>query len=103
MIDTERAIPDVPAPLAQGVTREYLLHHRVCPKRLVDHSTLVVALAPGAFCEALDELAVVYQRRIVCEDATDVELERLIERTAAAADSTVELARIETDGEANEC
>jgi len=37
-----------PVPLATGVSREYLLHHRVCPRAFDDHGSLVVAVAPDA-------------------------------------------------------
>jgi hypothetical protein len=37
--------------LAEGLTREFLVHHGLCPVRVVD-DVLVVAAAPGARLEA---------------------------------------------------
>src|SRR5690348_7625019 len=49
-------------PLAAGVSREYLLHHRVCPRILAADGSLVVATAPDAILPtALDDLAIAYR------------------------------------------
>ena len=63
-----------------GVSREYLLHHRVCPDKLGDDGKLIVAVAPGAFLEAIPELSDIYGRIIVTRDTNDDDLERMIER-----------------------
>jgi hypothetical protein len=34
--------------LAPGLTREFLLHHRICPRALADDGTLTIAVAPDA-------------------------------------------------------
>lgn len=83
--------------LAVGVSREYLLHHRVCPKSRRDDGVLVVAVAPGVLQEATTELAQVYRCRVVTEDVTDDDLDRLIERLTTHADRTLELARIDLE------
>ena len=64
---------DNPLALASGLSRDYLLHHRVCPHRIADDGTLVVATAP---------------------DALTAEVERLIERLTTTTDRSIELARI---------
>ncbi len=68
-----------------GVSREYLLHHRVCPDKLGDDGKLIVAVAPGAFLEAIPELSDIYGRIIVTRDTNDDDLERMIERATAHA------------------
>ena len=83
--------------LADDVSREFLLHHRVCPKAWRDDGALEVACAPDAALDALDELSVAYRARVVSEDATSDELARLIERLASAAERTIELARANGD------
>ncbi len=62
-----------------GVSREYLLHHRVCPDKLDGDGALIVAVGPGAFLEAIPELSDVYGRRIITREALDDDLERMIE------------------------
>ena len=87
-----------PLTLADGVSREYLLHHHVCPKSLADDGRLVVAAAPTALRDALDDLSLAYRRSVVAEDATADEVERLIERLTTRAERSIELARIDADG-----
>jgi type II secretory ATPase GspE/PulE/Tfp pilus assembly ATPase PilB-like protein len=84
--------------LADGVSREYLLHHRLCPKSFTDDGRLVVAAAPDAIRDALDDLSIAYRRGVIAEDATADEVERLIERITTRAERSIELARIDADG-----
>jgi len=88
-----------PIALADGVSRDYLLHHRICPKALADNGHLVVAVAPNAFRDALDDLSFAYRRTIVAEEATAEEVERLIERLTTRSERSIELARVESDGD----
>ena len=72
-----------PAPLltlATGLSREFLLHHGLCPKRHGDDDILVVAVAPDALEEALADLERVYGLAVRTEPATIDEVERLVER-----------------------
>ena len=85
--------------LALGVSREYLLHHRVCPKHRQDDGTLVIAVAPQALREAVAELAVTYRCRAITEEISDDELDRLIERLTTHADRSLELARIDLESD----
>jgi general secretion pathway protein E len=87
-----------PVPLATGVSREYLLHHRVYPRAFDDHGSLVVAVAPDALLpEALDDLSIAYGSSVIPESASADEVERLIERLSTEAERTIELARAGTD------
>ena len=88
-----------PIALADGVSRDYLLHHRICPKALSDAGHLVVAVAPNAFRDALDDLSFAYRRTVIAEDATAEEVERLIERLTTRTERSIELARVESDGD----
>jgi hypothetical protein len=71
---------DLESVAVAGVSREYSLHHRVCPDKLDGDGVLAVAVGPGAFLEAIPELSDVYGRRIVVRDTSDDDLERMIER-----------------------
>jgi type II secretory ATPase GspE/PulE/Tfp pilus assembly ATPase PilB-like protein len=90
-----------PAPavltLADGVSREYLLHHRICPKAFDTAGCLVVATAPNAIHDALDDLSLVYRRRIIVEEVSADDVERLIERLTTRSERSIELARIDAD------
>lgn len=83
--------------LAPGLTREYLLHHRVCPKAIDASGALVVATSPDTLREAIGELAAAYKRLTVIEEASRAEIERLIERLTSESDRSIELARSEAD------
>lgn len=85
--------------LATGVSREFLLHHRVCPKRIDDAGRLVVLRAPGVHDSVVDELSWAYDRTAVAEEASEAEIERLIERITSQARRTIELARAESDAD----
>jgi general secretion pathway protein E len=87
--------PTTPLALADGLSREYLLHHRVCPQSIADDGTLIVAAAPGAVLDALDDLALAYRRPISTTAVTAQDVEQLIERLATRAERAVELARTE--------
>ncbi|HEY0025313.1 MAG TPA: GspE/PulE family protein [Longimicrobium sp.] len=86
-------------PLAEGISREFLLHHRLCPRELAPDGTLLVAAADGALLDALDELTFAYGRAVVTEPATLADVERMIERLATRADRLIELAQVHGDGD----
>ncbi len=79
--------------LAEGLSREYLLHHRVCPLSINDDGTLLVAVAPDAVLNAVDDVALAYRRRVSMVPAPSAEVEQLIERLTTRAERTIELAR----------
>jgi general secretion pathway protein E len=90
-MQTERALT-----LAAGLSREYLLHHKVCPRRVADDGTLIVAVAPDAILDALDDIASVYHQPVKAEETAVADVERLIERITTTSERTIELARIES-------
>ena len=82
--------------LAESVSREFLLHHRVCPSEVADDGVLVVLAAPDAHLDALDELRVAYGCGVRAElTSTDI-LERSIERLATTRDRSIELSRADS-------
>ncbi len=83
--------------LAEGVSREFLFHHRVCPRGLDAGGAVRVAAAPDARLDALDEIAWAYGRPAVAEPTPAEEVERLIERLTTRADRRIELARVAGD------
>ncbi|MGH7622156.1 MAG: GspE/PulE family protein, partial [Gemmatimonadaceae bacterium] len=86
--------------LADSISREYLVHHRVCPKAFAPDGAIVVAVAPNAHLDALDDIAFAYQRAVTTEPTPDDEVERLIERLTNRSERSIELAR--ADGELDE-
>jgi general secretion pathway protein E len=81
-------------PLAEGLTREFLLHSRLCPRELAPDGTLLVAAAEGALLDALDELAFAYARPVLAQPAPLAEVERMIERLSNRAERMIELAQV---------
>ena len=85
--------------LAAGLTREYLLHHRLCPKAITADGVLVVAATADAFRDGAVDIAHAYRRPITHETVERQELERLVERLTTRAERSVELARADTNGD----
>src|SRR5438034_11446274 len=83
-------VSDLP-PLADGVSRDYLLWHRLCPMGRTADGRLLVAAAPGASLDGLDELAIAYGVDVEHVEASQGELESLIERLTAGAGAQLEL------------
>lgn len=79
--------------LADGLTREFLVHHGLCPREITARGTLLVAAAPGAHLDALHDVGFAYGLRAEPEEASADEVERLIERLSARADREIEMAR----------
>ena len=83
--------------LAEGLTRDYLLHHRLCPIGERSDGTIVVGVAPFALLGGLQDIAYAYRvGGLATQEIAQDELERLIERISARTDRTIELARITT-------
>jgi general secretion pathway protein E len=80
-----------PLTLAEGLSREFLLHHRLCPKERREDGTIVVAVGPDVAREALDDVAFVYRAPIVAAEVKAEELERLIERLTTQSDHAISL------------
>jgi general secretion pathway protein E len=85
--------PITPSPLAlaEGLSREFLLHHRLCPKGRRDDGTIVVAVAPDVSKNALDDIAFVYRSPVATEEVNGDEVDLLIERLTTSADRAIEL------------
>ena len=49
------------AALADGLTRDYLLHHRLCPIGSQQDGTVVVGMAPNALVDGLHDIAFAYR------------------------------------------
>jgi general secretion pathway protein E len=79
---------------APGLSRAYLLHHRVCPRALDADGTLVVAAVTDSLIESsADDLRAAYDRPVRFEVVSSEELERLVERLVARADRSIQLER----------
>jgi len=90
--------------LADGLSRDYLLRHRLCPLGVRADGRLVVGVAPDALLTGLDDIAFAYRQEVVTQDMAHDELEQTIERTTARTERTIELARVgsaESDFEAD--
>lgn len=89
-----------PLSLAEGLSRAFLLHHRVCPTVVGDDGVLVVAAAPDALLgQSIDDIQLAYDRAVRVEVTTADEVERLIEHLSNRAERDVELKRVEREDE----
>lgn len=77
--------------LAEGLSREFLLHHRLCPKERRGDGTIVVAVAPDVIANALDDIGFVYRAPVVAEQISGDEVDLLIERLTTRAERAIEL------------
>ena len=77
--------------LACGLSREFLLQHHCCPLAYETGGQLLVATAPGAPRDALDDIAVAYRRPVVTREVTAEELERIVERVATRSENVLSL------------
>ncbi len=78
--------------LPDGVSREYLVHHRVCPLEVDAAGLLHIMATPDARRAALAELGFAFGRAYVEIPATSDVVERAIERIATMRERSVELA-----------
>jgi general secretion pathway protein E len=92
-------IPNSSLTLTGGLSRDYLLHHRMCPKALSDDGTLVIAVTDGSILAGADDIAFAYRRPATFETVAREELERLVERLTTRSERTIELARADHSGE----
>ena len=88
--------------LADGLSREFLLHHGCCPIALADDGSIIVAVAPNASRDALDDIALSYRRPAVPCDTDAAEVERLIERLTTRSDRAIELEHSSADNAADD-
>ncbi len=91
--------------LPAGVTREYLLRHRLCPRGGAGDGSLLLWVAAGASEEAISELAEHCSSRVTIQAVSGAELEQAIERLANEMERVDGLERIgdtpEDDGTAD--
>ncbi|HTJ24268.1 MAG TPA: GspE/PulE family protein, partial [Gemmatimonadaceae bacterium] len=88
-----------PLALAREVTRDYLVHHRLCPKMVREDGTLIVAGTSDALLGGIDDIAYAYGAPVTYEAVERSELEQLIERLTTRAERDLELARIDTNSD----
>jgi type II secretory ATPase GspE/PulE/Tfp pilus assembly ATPase PilB-like protein len=86
-----------PLALASGLTREYLLHHRLCPKEISPEGQLVLAATADALRDGSSDIAYAYRLPVTFETVERSELERLVERLTTRNERSVELARVDTN------
>jgi general secretion pathway protein E len=86
----------VPAPsplsLSQELTREFLVHHRVCPLRMESDGTLIVGMATDGSADAIQEVGSAYGCRARAEEMEWPDLDRAIDRISAAAEHALRFA-----------
>ncbi len=80
------ATADQALSLCPELTREFLLHHRVCPLRIDSGEQLVVGLAPGGCEDAVAEVGRAYRLSAHAEEIGQSDLERTIERLVSTAE-----------------
>jgi general secretion pathway protein E len=80
-------------PLPERVSRDFLLHHRICPQGLRSDGLVAIAVAEGSRLEALDDLAIAFDCAVVPVPVPDHELDLLLARLASTDDETIELGR----------
>jgi len=90
--------PDVLPTLPVGISREYLLHHGVCPEFTAGDGSLRVLVAPDAVLpHAIDELEILYDRPIASIPAPRAEVERLIARLTTSHGGTLAVQTLDDD------
>lgn len=94
---TPWSAPDGSIELADGVSRAFLLHHRVCPVDITD-GMLRVAVTDGSLREALDDLSFAYGCPVTPVDESPEELDLRIARLTRA-ESDFEITPVEEAGE----
>jgi len=70
--------------IAPELSREFLLHHRICPLRKSDEGALITAVGARVRSDALADLERLYDCPVVTELVDDADLDRLIERSTSS-------------------
>lgn len=68
--------------LAPGVSREFLLYHRLCPVGLASDGVLQVAVEPASVIDGLGDLSIAYEAEVESIDRSADDVQLLIERLA---------------------
>ena len=80
-----------PTPLAERISREFLVHHQLCPAAILPDGALAVATTAHSLLDGLDDLSIAYARRVVPELTTPEDLDMRIARVAADEEPDVQL------------
>lgn len=83
--------------LEPGVTRDFLVRHRVCPIERRQGECLLVAIAPDGSRAALEELSQWYQLPVRAVETDLDELEQAVERLVAETERLDELERLDNE------
>jgi general secretion pathway protein E len=78
-------------PLPDRVSREFLVHHQICPAGVLADGRLAVAITERSLLEGLDDLSVAYERAVVPELTTPEDLDMRIARLSADEEPDVQL------------
>jgi type II secretory ATPase GspE/PulE/Tfp pilus assembly ATPase PilB-like protein len=76
-----------PVPIPDRISREYLVHHQVCPAGVLPDGKLLVSTTDQSLLNALDDLSIVYAREVIPERTTPEDLDMRIARLAADQES----------------
>ena len=91
-VDVEEAVS-----LPASVSREFLLHHRICPLGFRPGGALRVAVEEASLLNGLDDLSVAYERPVVSEEVPPNDVQALIDRLASPGHSVEDLHPAEGD------
>jgi len=72
-----------PVPIPDRVSREFLVHHQLCPAGVLADGRLAVAVSDQSLLDALDDLSIAYERPVVTERITPEDLDMRLARLAA--------------------
>ncbi|MGH7334190.1 MAG: GspE/PulE family protein [Candidatus Rokuibacteriota bacterium] len=93
-------MPDAPPiSLPDRVSRDFLLHHRICPTAILPDGALAVAVTEESLLGGLDDLSVAYDRRVIPQPLAGQKLDALIARLTSGDEGGLELAHPEDDEE----
>jgi general secretion pathway protein E len=92
--------PDAAFVLDPGTSREYLLHHGVCPIGFTTTGALLVMASDKASRATISEIEFLYRRPVELEEARQEEVERTIERLTNRSERKIELHQIQQHDEA---
>jgi general secretion pathway protein E len=85
-----------PAKLPPGVSREFLLHHRICPIHFTADGAVGVAIEPASLLEGVDDLSVAYGRAVVVQQQSAEDVQMLIARVTSEGEAQFDLPRQES-------
>ncbi len=84
-------------PLAGRVSREFLVHHRLCPAEVLADGALAVCVTASSVVEGLDDLSIAYDRPVVPREVSPDEMDVLIARLTSTEEGRLELAQAQSE------